>query len=348
MTTLYFIITKGENHLSILNDGGGASELLFYTLAHNLSKDYKVIIYNLEKVNSIIDNIEYNYLNVNNLEFMNNIENSTFIIQRHFDIAINLHKINSKNKFILWSHDYLEHNFSNLSGNYSQDYINAYYSKNAISIVAVSNFHKDNVMSKFPDTSIQVIYNPLYPELYVKHSPNTIEFNENQIIFASSWSKGLHNVITIACEYYKVNYSFKLLLLKPSYDTCNYNFSSYPFINVLGNIKNKSEYCKLVQSCLCVLTTSYQETFGCIFAEAMHLGVPVIGDNSIRAGFQEIIPREYLCNFRDTQEVIRKINILKELRQNHNNEHNNEHKLNITLDSKFYSDQIIENWKQLV
>ena len=29
MTTLYFIITKGENHLSILNDGGGASELLF-------------------------------------------------------------------------------------------------------------------------------------------------------------------------------------------------------------------------------------------------------------------------------------------------------------------------------
>ena len=125
-------------------------------------------------------------------------------------------------------------------------------------------------------------------------------------------------------------------------------FSSYPFINVLGNIKNKSEYCKLVQSCLCVLTTSYQETFGCIFAEAMHLGVPVIGDNSIRAGFQEIIPREYLCNFRDTQEVIRKINILKELRQNHNNEHNNEHKLNITLDSKFYSDQIIENWKQLV
>ena len=73
----------------------------------------------------------------------------------------------------------------------------------------------------------------------------------------------------------------KLLLLKPSYDTCNYNFSNYPFINVLGNIKNKSEYCKLVQSCLCVLTTSYQETFGCIFAEAMHLGVPVIGDNSI-------------------------------------------------------------------
>ena len=97
MTTLYFIITKGENHLSILNDGGGASELLFYTLARNLSKDYKVIIYNLEKVNTIIDNIEYNYLNVNNLEFMNNIENSTFIIQRHFDIAINLHKINSKN-----------------------------------------------------------------------------------------------------------------------------------------------------------------------------------------------------------------------------------------------------------
>ena len=275
---------------------------------------------------------------------MNNIENSTFIIQRHFDIAINLHKINSKNKFILWSHDYLEHNFSNLSGNYSQDYINAYYSKNAISIVAVSNFHKDNVMSKFPNTSIQVIYNALYPELYVKHSPDTIEFNENQIIFASSWSKGLHNVITIACEYYKVNSSFKLLLLKPSYDTCNYNFSNYPFINVLGNIKNKSEYCKLVQSCLCVLTTSYQETFGCIFAEAMHLGVPVIGDNSIRAGFQEIIPGEYLCNFRNTQEVISKINALKERKRRQEQKDIHE----VSLDSKFYSKHIIEEWKNIV
>ena len=344
MTNLYFIITKGENHLSIVNDGGGASELLFYMLARNLSKDYKVIIYNLEKEQLTLDNIEYKYFNRNNLDFIKNIENSVFIIQRHFDIAIDLHKINSKNKFILWSHDYLEYGFPNLSGNYNQDYINAYYSKNAISIVAVSNFHKDNVMSKFPNTSIYVIYNALFPELYVKHSPNTIEFNENQIIFASSWSKGLHNVITIACEYYKVNSSFKLLLLKPSYDTCNYNFSNYPFINVLGNIKNKSEYCKLVQSCLCVLTTSYQETFGCIFAEAMHLGVPVIGDNSIRAGFQEIIPGEYLCNFRNTQEVISKINALKERKRRQEQKDIHE----VSLDSKFYSKHIIEEWKNIV
>jgi glycosyltransferase involved in cell wall biosynthesis len=344
MTTLYFIIPHDKNHLSIVNAGGGASELLFYTLAHNLSKDYKIIIYNSEKEQLTLDNIEYNYFNRNNLDFIKNIDNSVFIIQRHFDIAIDLHKINSKNKYILWSHDYLEYSFSNLSGNYSNDYINAYYSKNAISIVAVSHFHKDNVISKFPNTSIYVIYNALFPELYVKCDSTNIDFNNNHIIFASSWSKGLHNVINIACEYYKVNSSFKLLLLKPSYDMCNYNFSIYPFINVLGNIKNKSEYCKLLQSCLCVLTTSFQETFGCIFAEALHLGVPVIGDNSIRAGFQEIIPKEYLCNFRDTQEVIKKINTLKEQRQNHNSEQ----KLNITLDSKFYSQQIIEQWKKLV
>jgi hypothetical protein len=344
MTTLYFIIPHEKNHLSILNDGGGASELLFYTIAYNLSKDYKVIIYNLEKEQLTLDNIEYNYFNRNNLDFIKNIENSVFIVQRHFDIVIDLHRINSKNKYILWSHDYLEHSFSNLSGNYSNDYINAYYSKNAISIVAVSHFHKDNIMSKFPNTSIYVIYNALFPELYVKRDSTNIDLNINHIMFASSWSKGLYNVINISYEYYKVNSSFKLLLLKPSYDTCNYNFSIYPFINVLGNIKNKSEYCKLLQSCLCVLTTSFQETFGCIFAEALHLGVPVIGDNSIKAGFQEIIPKEYLCNFRDTQEVIKKINTLKEQRQNHNSEQ----KLNITLDSKFYSKQIIEQWKKLV
>ena len=344
MTTLYFIITKDKNHLSILNDGGGASELLFYTLARNLSKNYKVIIYNLEKEELTLNNIEYKYFNCNNLDFIKNIQNSVFIIQRHFNIAIDLHRINSNNKFILWSHDYLEYRFANLCGNYSQDYINYYYSKNSITIVAVSNFHKDNVMSKFPNTSIYVIYNALFPELYVKHSLTNIDLNTNHIIFASSWSKGLHNIINIACEYYKVNPSFKLLMLKPSYDTCNDDFSNVPFINVLGNIKNKAEYCKLLQSCLCVLTTSYQETFGCVFAEALHLGVPVIGDNSLRTGFQEIIPDKYLCNFRDTQEVISKINALKERKRRQEQKDIHE----VSLDSKFYSKHIIEEWKNIV
>ena len=82
---------------------------------------------------------------------------------------------------------------------------------------------------------------------------------------------------------------------------------------MIGTIKNKIEYCELLQKSLCVLTTSYPETFGCVFAEALHLGVPVIGDNSVKAGFQEIIKPEYLCNFNDHKKVI---NIIDTIREN--------------------------------
>ena len=330
MVSLYFIITKNQNHKTILHDGGGASELLFYTLAYNLSNEHKVVIYNTERNDTIIDNIKYKYIDEKNLNFINNIQNSIIIIQRHFNIAIELHKINPNNKYILWSHDYLEYSFNNLSGNYSQYDINTYYSINNITIVGVSNFHKTNIQSKFPDININVIYNALFPELFAKHE--NIIINKNNIIFASSWSKGLNNIIHISSEYYKKNPHFKLILLKPSYDS---NFVNYPFIECLGNIKNKAEYCKLLQSCLCVLTTSYQETFGCVFAEALHLGVPVIGDNSIKAGFHEIISEDHMCNFRNPQEVIQKINEFQKLYPK------------VSLDSKFYSKNIIEEWKKL-
>ena len=200
--------------------------------------------------------------------------------------------------------------------------------------MAVSNFHKSNILSRMPNLNIKVIYNALFYDLYKKNADNIV--NNNHIIFASSWSKGLNNVLNIGKEYYKMNPNFKLLLLKPSYCSSNINVNKYPFVECIGNIKNKDEYCRIMQSCLCVLTTSYQETFGCVFAEALHLGVPVIGDNSLQTGFQEIIEKEYMCDFTNTNEVIQKIEEIKNNRPI------------VELNSKFYSDIIMEEWKELL
>lgn len=63
----------------------------------------------------------------------------------------------------------------------------------------------------------------------------------------------------------------------------------------------------MLQQNLCVLTTSFPETFGCVFAEALHLGVPVIGDLSVKCGFHEIIQKEHMCNFNNENEVVQKI-----------------------------------------
>ena len=322
MKKIYFIINKDSNHKNIIHNGGGASELLFYMTAYKLSNFFNVTIFNRD-IPSIIDNIQYLYLTDDrNID----IHDSVIIVQRHFNIAIDLHKKYPSNKYILWSHDYLENNFAHLSGGYLPNEINNYFSK-TIDIVAVSNFHKNNILSRLPNVNVHVIYNALFSELYIK---NEVSVDYNNIVFASNWSKGLNNAIKIGTEYYKRNKNFRLLLLKPSY--CDWEPElCQPFIKVIGNIKDKNEYCKILQNSLCVLSTSFPETFGCVFAEALHLGVPVIGD-SIDSGFQEIIQKNHICNFNNINDVINKI---EEFRIN---------RPIVCLDNKFYDTAIIQEW----
>jgi glycosyltransferase involved in cell wall biosynthesis len=203
---------------------------------------------------------------------------------------------------------------------------------NNIDIVAVSDFHKDNILKYLPNVKIYRIYNAIFPQ-YIVRNPN-ISYDKNQIVFASNWGKGINKILKIGLEYAKINSDFKLVLLKPNYCSWEPDLSIYPFIKMIGTVENKIEYCELVQQSLCVLTTSYPETFGCVFAEALHLGVPVIGDNSVKAGFQEIIKPEYLCNFNDPNEVI---NIIDRIREDI-----------VKLDNKFYEDSVIKEWIKLI
>ena len=331
MSTIYFVINSQYNHESIINKGEGASEVLFYLTAKSLSKHFNVIIYNRDSP-AKIDDIEYRYLPDNMKPDIDN--NSIVIIQRHFNIAIDLHKINSNNKYILWSHDYLEKEFNNLSGNYNPLEINDYFVKHNIQIVSVSHFHKSNILSRLPNVNVTPIYNALFSEYFIKH--NDINYDKNKIIFASNWAKGLDKVLNIGRHYYNRNKDFKLILIKPKYCEWEPELNEYPFIEKCGCIENKNEYCKLLQSCLCVFSTSFPETFGCVFAEALHLGVPVIGDNSVQAGFHEIIPQELMCNFNDPTEVIDKIENLRINRPN------------VTLDNKFYDESVINEWVKLL
>ena len=329
--TIYFITNSGETHLSIINKGDGASESTFYLTAKKLSEYFNIVIFNREK-SQIIDNIEYRYLPDN--KDIGKIENSIIIVQRHFDIIIDLHKINPNNQFILWSHDFLVDNFSHLSGKYSPKYINNYFNQNKISIISVSNFHKKNINIVLPNVLVFSIYNALFPEYLIKNE--NIEYNRNNIIFCSNWAKGLGRVLRISIEYYKHNPNFKLILIKPKY--CDYepNVSKFPFVEIRGCIENRVEYCELLQSCLAVIATSFPETFGCVFSEALHLGVPVIGDRSILAGYHEFVPRELMCNFNNPREVI---NLIWKI---------GNYRPNVILDKQFYNYNIIKEWIKIL
>jgi glycosyltransferase involved in cell wall biosynthesis len=83
------------------------------------------------------------------------------------------------------------------------------------------------------------------------------------------------------------------------------------------------------------MSTSTRETFGCVFAEALHLGVPVIVDDT-NSGTNEVVPPEQLCNFNNTEEVIKKI---EEYREN---------RPKVFLNEKFYEKAIINEWSKLI
>ena len=64
---------------------------------------------------------------------------------------------------------------------------------------------------------------------------------------------------------------------------------------------NKEQYTKIIKESLVVLTTTFQETYGCVFAESYYLGTPVIADYR-SGGVKEIIDNNYIVNFDNKKE----------------------------------------------
>ena len=327
-----FVINNYGNHNSIINNGSGASEVLFYLLAEGLSHSYNVRIFNLEKPCKI-DNIVYKHLPTDLEIETRNANNEIFIVINQIDYVIQLQTINKNNKYMLWCHNYLEPDCQKyMYVKFDLSVVNDFYSKNNIPFIVCSDFHKKNILSLFPDMNIIRIYNSLYPRLFPKKS---IQYNKNKIIFASRWSKGLDNVIKISSQYYLQNKEFKLVLIKPKYCSWDPDVSSFPFIEKIGTITDKTQYSELLQGCLAVFSTSFEECCPCVFQEALHLGVPVIGDNSVDSGTLEIVPPEHTCNFNNISEVIQ---MIEQFRENRPAVH---------LDKKFYNDTILQEWKNL-
>ena len=78
---------------------------------------------------------------------------------------------------------------------------------------------------------------------------------------------------------------------------------------------SKKQYSEVIKSALCVLSSKFDETYGCVFAESYYLGTPVIAD--IRSGaVKEIIDNNFIVNFDEPQEVFSKINHLVSIRDN--------------------------------
>ena len=139
---------------------------------------------------------------------------------------------------------------------------------------------------------------------------------QNQIVYASAWSKGIQHIISLFRYIVTIDAEIKLALLSPGYDHDR-------FVEFANEIKeefgeriiihgplNKREYSRVLKSSLCTLSPRYPETFGCVFAESYYLGVPVIAD--VHSGAVcEIIDNDYIVNYDQPENVYTKIQSLK-------------------------------------
>lgn len=350
--------TSSHTHTSIKNRAIGASEYQFYNLIEKLSIYKHIYCYNFIKNIIEIDNITYD--NFDN--FTDNISNDDIIIFQRFlpnNQAV-LNKI-SKNMIYLWIHDItgptlflkndttLKKFYANDSIKFKEDYLNNIHNNENYKFIYNSLFCKklfEEYLLKYDITIKEnrnhLIYNILYDD-ELKIINNNKQININNIVYASAWQKGIEKVISIFDFIYTKDNSITLTLMSPGYDY--HNFKDYEQslkdkykdnIVILGPV-NKQEYAQVIQSACCVISSTFQETFGCVFAESYYLGTPVIADKKSGA-VVEIIGEEHIVNYNNYDEVYNKFMEIK----------NNRDKLIINLGEKFSLDYNLKLWKHLL
>jgi glycosyltransferase involved in cell wall biosynthesis len=190
---------------------------------------------------------------------------------------------------------------------------------------------------------LNIIYNILYENEFLDIKNKYIERNFNNIVYASAWQKGIEKIIEIFDYIININNNIKLILMSPGYDLENYREyidflnNKYPNnIIILGSL-NKEKYAEIIKSSLCVLSSTFEETFGCVFSESYYLGIPVIAD--FRSGaVKEIIDNNFIVNYDNCEEVYEKILFLQ----------NNSSNINIKLNDIFLKDYNVDKWIKLL
>jgi len=361
MKNLIFLdLTASCDHNSIKNTAIGASEYQAYNLIQTLSNYSEIVVYNLKSSNSLIDNISYKP--THDLINDNIDSNSTIIIQRMLpNIKKEVYNKIKNNKIFLWIHDLMEmyvfmFNYTEDEKNYytnnttfKNEILKEFYENKSIHFVFVSNFIKDKFKNYFNNygydieaSRLNVIYNILYEDEYITVKNQDIPINKNHITYASAWQKGIENVISVFDYAKTIDTDLKLVLLSPGYDWHNYsNYANelkrkYGDDIIIHGPVNKERYARIVKESLLVLTTTFQETFGCIFAESYYLGTPVLAD--YRSGaVNEIIDNNHIVNFDDKYATFKKIIEIK----------NNRDNSCVCLHSKFMLEENLNMWKQI-
>ena len=358
---LIYHLSSSCNSLDLLGSTRGVDRNSLDLLGSTRGVDRNIICYNNTLSEIKLDNIIYKPIN----SILNDeISNDDIIIIQRF-LPNPYKKIFEKiknNKIYMWIHDLPEpyvflHEYSDIFQTNVID-INTYVNKilkiyeiyKNINFIFVSIFSKNKYIDYFNNFHIHidssrmnVIYNILYEDEFSEIKNTDIEVKYDNIVYASAWHKGIYDIINLFEYILSKNNNFRLILMSPGYEYEKFKNYVDELKNKFGNHivihgpLNKYEYAKIIKESLCVLTSKFQETFGCVFAESYYLGTPVIAD--IHSGaLNEIIDNDFIIDYNDKEKCYNKILFLK----------NNRHNINICLDDKFKLKYNSDLWKTLL
>lgn len=146
-------------------------------------------------------------------------------------------------------------------------------------VIAVSKWHKEQISRYLNDIEntdkvvlIKTAYNPVPDQLY---DLPQVEINKNKLIWAASPHKGLDVAVALFKRLRAFLPTVELHVYNPGYFTTT--LEQEPGVILYGAVACIQLW-KSMHSALCVFyPTKFEETFGCIAAEANAIGTPVAG-----------------------------------------------------------------------
>lgn len=152
--------------------------------------------------------------------------------------------------------------------------------------------------------NFKTIYDALYTDDHNKLNCS----KKRQFAWASAVYKGLYRILKIFKKYNKQYKNMELIIMYPSYvigcqkkyieELCTDIINElYDKIKILGP-QTKDAYNKYIEESIIVFSWTFEETFGCVFAESLYLGTPIICDIKSSA-VAELIADEnkYIANY---------------------------------------------------
>lgn len=284
MKTIYFVDVKCKSPYTfetMAERAIGGTESTLLRVADQLAGDYKIYLVQTCRESDDIRESGVSYLTMDSaVALAEKSPPDHVVLSRKIKMLRDMARLFPSAKLYLWIQDLPVPKYCR----YRQDLI-----RYDVEMICNSNWQRGQAEKYLsPDCWYQRIFYPVsrrrpvgMTTIYNVISPDiryeSVEVDEDKLVFFSAPRKGLKQVLACFKEVIKVRPQTKLYIANPGYEAMDPEWMNHPNLINLGSLTN-AEVMRHVREAFCVFypQTVLPETFGVIYAEANTVGTPVL------------------------------------------------------------------------